>query len=153
MRLNYQSRLAATILAVALTVASAGAWPRRQGENVRVRFLATSTFFRTTRGPNEDIYLAELKFQKSGEEVLVRLIDAYPNQFAPLARAVLLSDSGTMLTVKRDMECDRQFGQILLRTAPGDPMAILPERLGYRPPLQRTPAPGAVLPCYRVLRR
>jgi hypothetical protein len=84
---------------------------------------------------------------------LIRLVDTYPNEWPPLSREVLKSDAGTVLPVKRDAECDRPFGEMLLRTAPGDPMAILQERLGYRPPLDWTPAPGTVLPCYRVLRR
>jgi hypothetical protein len=102
---------------------------------------------------NEDIFFAKLDFSKSNEQVLVRLIDAYPNRFAPLSRSVLQSESGTMLTIRRDADCDLPFGQVLLRTAPGDPMAVLPVRLSYHPSLERLPAPGTILPCYRVLRR
>jgi hypothetical protein len=83
----------------------------------------------------------------------VRLIDEYLNLFPPIPAEVLRSQSGTVLRVTRDPQCDRPFGEILLRTAPGDLMAILPERLGYQPALDRTPASGTVLPCYRVLRR
>jgi hypothetical protein len=136
-----------------MTVATAGAWPHRHGQKARVRFLATSTLIRGTWGQNEDTYLAQLLLPKQNEAVLVRLVDAYANEWPPLARAALTADAGTVLSVKRDAECDRPFGEMLLRTAPGDPMAILPERLGYRPPLDRTSAAGTVLPCYRVLRR
>jgi hypothetical protein len=142
--------LALFIIAV-FTANNTEASPHKKGQTVRVRFLATSTLFRTTWGTNEDAYLAELEFPKGNEQVLVRLIDEYPS--APLSEEVLRSNTGTNFIVKRDAGCDRPFGQILLRTAPGDPMAVLPERLSYRPLLERTPAPGTILPCYRVLRR
>ncbi len=89
---------------------------------------------------------------RRGESQLVRLIDEYPNLFPPIPAEILRSQSGTVLRVKRDPQCDRAFGEILLRTAPGDPMAILPERLSYQPVLDWTPASGTILPCYRVLR-
>lgn len=144
----------AFLLIGALSTGKAEAWPhRRHGQKARVRFLATSTLIRGSWGPNEDTYLAQLLLPKQNETVLVRLVDAYPNEWPPLAREILKADAGAVLSVKRDAECDRPFGEILLRTAPGDPMAILPERLGYRPPMDRTPAPGTILPCYRVLRR
>ncbi len=153
MRLKHRSQIAAALVIAAMTAATSGAWPRRHGQKARVRFLATSTLIRGTWGPNEDTYLAQLLLPRENEAVLVRLVDAYPNEAPPLARQVLRADSGAVLFVKRDAECDRPFGEILLRTAPGDPMAILPERLGYRPPLDRVPAQGTILPCYRVLRR
>jgi hypothetical protein len=152
-RFQRASYIGVVFVVILLAAASAGAWPHRQWQKVQVRFLASSTFYRTTWGFNEDTYLAQLQLPKDNEQVLVRLVDAYPNAFAPLSRATLRSESGTMLAVRRDQECDRPFGEILLRTAPGDPMAILPERLGYQPQLDRTPAPGTILPCYRVLRR
>jgi hypothetical protein len=86
------------------------------------------------------------------ESVLVRLIDAYPNEAPPLPFATLTSESGTLLFVKRDVQCDRPFGELLLRTAPGDAMAILPERLGYQPQMIGTPNSDNVVPCYRTLR-
>jgi hypothetical protein len=136
MHLNRLSQTAAALWMITTIAVSAGAWPHKQGEKALVRFLATSTLFRTTRGTNEDAYLAEMKRPKKNERILVRLMDAYPNRFAPLSRAVLQSPSGTVLIVKRDIECDRPFGQILLRTAPGDPMAILPERMSYTPAME-----------------
>jgi hypothetical protein len=152
-RLRRALHIGVGIVVIAFAAASAGAWPQKHGQKARARFLASSTFYRTTWGFNEDTYLAQLQLPKDNEQVLVRLVDAYPDAFAPLSRATLQSESGTMLAVQRDQECDRPFGEILLRTAPGDPMAILPKRLGYRPPLNRTPAPGTILPCYRVLRQ
>lgn len=153
MRLKHRSQITAVLVVAAMTAATARAWPHRQGQKVRVHFLATSTLIRGTWGPNEDTYLAQLLLPKQNEAVLVRLVDAYPNEWPPLAREVLTSDAGTVLPLKRDAKCDRPFGEILLRTAPGDPMAILPVRLSYRPPLDRTPVSGTILPCYRVLRR
>lgn len=83
----------------------------------------------------------------------MRLIDAYSNEFPPLSREVLTSDAGSVLSLKRDAGCDRPFGEVLLRTAPGDPLAILLERLSYRPRLDRTPEAETILPCYRTIRR
>jgi len=120
---------------------------------VRVRFLATSTLIRGTFGQNEDTYLAQIVLPRENEAVLARLVDAYPNEAPPLSYNVLLSDSGTLLRVRREAKCDRPFGEMLMRTAPGDPMAILPERLGYKPRMEQAPNPTVVLPCYRVLRR
>ncbi len=153
MRLKHRSQIAAALMIAAMTPATAGAWPHRRGQKAHVHFLASSTLIRGTWGQNEDTYLAQLLLPKQNEAVLVRLVDAYPNEWPPLAREVLRSDAGAVLAVKRDAECDRPFGQILLRTAPGDPMVILPERLGYQPQFDRTPAAGTILPCYRVLRR
>lgn len=152
-RSNRVSHIAAILLIAALNTSTAGAWLHRHGPKTRVRFLATSTLVRGTWGENEDTYLAQLLLPKQNEAVLVRLVDAYPNEWPPLSREVLTSDAGAVLPVRRDSDCDRPFGQILLRAAPGDPMAILPERLGYRPQLDKTPAAATILPCYRVLRR
>lgn len=151
--MKHRSQIATVLVIVILSAATAKAWPHRRGQKARVHFLATSTLIRGTWGQNEDTYLAQLLLPKQNEAVLVRLVDAYPNEWPPLSRSVLTSDSGAPLAVRRDDQCDRPFGQILLRTAPGDPMALLPERLGYQPLLDRTPAPGTILPCYRVLRR
>ena len=153
MRSNRLSHTAAILLIAALNTSTAAAWSHRHGSKARVHFLAASTLIRGTWGPNEDTYLAQLLLLKQNEAVLVRLVDAYPNEWPPRAREALMSDAGTVLRVKRDAGCDRPFGEMLLRTAPGDPMAILSERLSYTPPLERTPASGTILPCYRVLRR
>lgn len=118
-----------------------------------MRFLATSTVVRGTWGYNQDIFLAELQPARNGELQLVRLIDEYPNFYPPLAAEVLKSKSGTVLKVRRDAQCDLPFGQVQLRTAPGDPMAILHERLGYQPRMDRTPEARTPLPCYRTVRQ
>lgn len=154
MTLNRVSQIAPIIiLFFSWSVASASKRLHKHDQKANVHFLATSTLIRGTWGQNEDTDLAQLLLPKQSEAVLVRLVDAYPNEWPPLAREVLTSDAGAVLPVKRDAECDRPFGEILLRAAPGDPMAILPMRLYYQPPLDRTPAAGTILPCYRVLRR
>ncbi|MGH9607447.1 MAG: hypothetical protein ACRD3N_17295 [Terracidiphilus sp.] len=154
MRFNRASHIAAILLVAALNTSTAGAWlHRRQSQKTRVRFLATGTLVRGTWGENEDTYLAQLLLPKQNEAVLVRLVDAYPNEWPPLAREVLTSDSGAVLAVRRDADCDRPFGEMLLRTAPGDPMAILPERLVYQPQMDRVPEAHTILPCYRTVRR
>ncbi|MGB9232561.1 MAG: hypothetical protein WCC24_22665 [Terracidiphilus sp.] len=142
----------AALILFAIFVSTAGAWPHKQEQKVRVRFLATSTLIRGTWGQNEDTYLAQLDFRRNDGKVLVRLMDAYPNEAPPLSIDALTSDSGMVFQVLRDPQCDRPYGEMPLRTAPGDPMAILLEPLRYRPHLGATPEPDAILPCYRTVR-
>ena len=153
MRFNTLVRIVSIAAALATSTGTAGAWPHRHGREARVRFLATSTLIRGNWGPNEDTYLAELSADKDKERVLIRLVGAYPNEAPPISREDLTAPSGVTLRVRRDFDCDRSYRQTILRTAPGDPLAILPERLGYRPQLGWTPQPGARLPCYRTVRR
>lgn len=153
MILSLLVRIASLVLVVTVFAASVNARPHRRALKARVRFKATSTLIRGTWGPNEDTYLAESRFSRADDPVLVRLVDAYANESPPLAREILTSDSGTVLHVMRDPRCDLSFGRMLMRTAPGDPMAILPERLGYQPHLARVPDSDELLPCYRTLQR
>lgn len=152
MRLRNGLEAVAILIVITLAGTSARAWPHHHGQKARVHFLATSTLIRGTWGMNEDTYLAQLFFPKQSAPVLARLMEAYPNEWSPLTRNVLKSDTGTILPVKRDPDCDRPFGEILLRTAPGDPLAILPERLRYQPHLEETPTPDTVVPCFLVIR-
>jgi hypothetical protein len=117
------------------------------------RFVATSTCIRGTWRFNLDVYLAEILSKKGSETVLARLIDEYGNLEAPISVSALTSATGTYLRVKRDRQCDMPYAQIQLRTAPGDPMAILHERLGYEPQLSKVPQPNEVMSCYRTVRR
>jgi hypothetical protein len=117
------------------------------------RFPAASTLIRGTWGMNQDIYLAEISSRNGSEPQLVKLIDEYSNLAPSLSDDTLTSTTGTNLRIRRDMRCDIPYATMRLRTAPGDPMAILPERLTYRPQMDRAPAPGLVLPCYRTVRR
>lgn len=152
MGLRHTSRIGVIIIIAALMAATAEAWPHRKAKKAQARFLATSTLIRGTWGENEDTYLAQLVLPRQNEAVLVRLVDTYPNEAPPLSYSTLTSNSGTLLRVKRDRGCDRPFGEILLRAAPGDLIAILPERLSYRPPLEYTPANETIVPCYRTVR-
>lgn len=152
MRSHRFIRGTALYLVIVLSVVSARAWPRRHGSNMRVHFVATSTLVRGTWGLNEDTYLAQLLLTKSGQEVLVRLVDAYPNEWPPLSREVLISQSGTMLRVKRDTQCDLPYSRMLLRTAPGDPMSIVLDKFSYQPELNDVPRGDAIVQCFRVVR-
>lgn len=143
----------AVAIVIVISSMAAGAWPHKPGQNAHVQFLATSTLIRGTFGQNEDTYLAELSLDKSNERILIRLIDEYPNETPPISREDLTAPSGVTLRIRRDFECDRPFDQLIMRTAPGDPRAILLERLGYQPQLAWTPQPTAKLPCYRTVRR
>ena len=153
MRTKSASQVIAFLALAVMTTDTAGAWQHQESEKVRVHFLATSTLIRGSWGLNEDTYLAQLYFTKQQSAVLVRLIDKYPNEWSSLSREALKSNASTTLFVKRDVGCDRPFRQMILRTAPGDPLATLPEKLGFQPTLEPQPAPEAVLPRYRVSRR
>jgi len=78
---------------------------------------------------------------------MMLLIDEYPNESPPLSREALTSSSGTVLRVRRDLQCDRPFGQLVLRTAPGDRMALFRKRLIYAPNLDKVPEAGTIVPC------
>jgi hypothetical protein len=136
-------------LSFALT---AGASRHPRFIKARVRFLATSTVFHSDFGANQDIYLAEVDLRGSSGGTLIRLIDEYPPYRPPFSHAILTSPNGTTLKILRDPNCDTAFFKIPLRTVPGDPMALLPERLGYTPKLPQAIEPGTVIPCYRTLR-
>lgn len=143
--------LAATSLFI--LALSASALKRSRDLKVRVRFLATSTIVRATWAYNQDTYLAELIPSGGNEEALVRLVDEYFNAAPPISHEALTSSTGTIFKVRRDAQCDLPYMDILLRTRPGDPMAILPERLGYEPTVNNGPNPGAIIPCYRAVRQ
>lgn len=152
MRSNYASRVATILVLVTMTATIGGARPHKHGQKAWVRFLANSTLIRSTWAQNEDTYLAQVEFRRDDEKILVRLVDAYPNETVPLSIDMLTADAGTVLRVVRDRRCDRPYGEMSLRTAPGDTMAILLQPLHYRPHLNATPAPDAILPCYRTVR-
>lgn len=153
MRLKLHLNTAAVLALVAAAACTARAASYRHHQRAHVRFVATSTLLRGAWGYNEDTYLAQIVLRKESEAVLVRLIDFYTSGWPPLSHETLTAEAGTTLAVERDQTCDSSFGEILLRTAPGDPMAILPEPLSYTPIMARTPDSATVLPCYRVLRR
>lgn len=143
--------LAVTSLCIAPI--SAKARQRSHDEKVSVRFLATSTIVRGTWAYNQDIYLAELTPSAGGEQVLARLVDEYFNAAPPISHEALTSSTGTIFRVRRDSQCDLRYADILLRTRPGDPTALLPERFGYEPKLDAAPDPSKIIPCYRTVRQ
>lgn len=152
MRFRFSVQLTTLVLIFFTFANYAKSWPHKHGQKVRIHFMAESTFLRGTWGQNEDTYLAELQFPRSGESFLVRLVDRYPNEFPSISHEALTSENGVVMPVLRDRECDAVFGEFLSRAAPGDLMAILPVRLSYRPLLTRTPLSDENLPCYRVSR-
>ncbi|MGB9144547.1 MAG: hypothetical protein WCC14_01880 [Acidobacteriaceae bacterium] len=120
----------------------------------RVRFLATSTSMRSTYAGDEDVYLAEVVIsEKTDDGLLVRLVDDYPEYRRPISSEILQAAHFTRFRLLRDTNCDIAFTDMPLRTAPGDPMAILPVKLTYRPKLPDAVQPEEILPCYRIVRR
>lgn len=117
-----------------------------------VQFLATSTAVHTGVGTSQDVYLVIITMRRSNEAILARLVDEFPPYRTVLSSEVLTSADGSSLKIRRDATCDRAFRQIPLRTAPGDPIGILPERLGFHPSVLDRLGPEAVLPCYRTER-
>ena len=131
-------------------MASARGYSRVQKS--KVHFLATATLLRGTWGMNQDIYLVELVPKKADFPKLVRIVDEYPEFTRPLSHDVLTDQVGDVLRRVREDSCDIVYAGMHLRTAPGDPMALLHERLGYQLNLQKTPDPDELLSCYRIVR-
>jgi len=140
-----------TVLALAAFSLTAAAG-HKQYLQADIHFLATSTSVRSSFGESEDVYLVELTMQ-SGEPFPARLIDRYPPYETGFTEGLLTSGSDVTGKVRRDNTCDIAFGEMPLRTAPGNPLAVLPEKLGYTPRLSRPIPSGEVLPCYRIVRR
>jgi hypothetical protein len=149
---NRSFRLA-VVLAFSILIETAPAkTPHLRPQKALVRFLAASTCIRVSLGRSQDLYLVEIALHTGSEPVLARLMDEPLPYQPPLSRDILTSTTGTILRVKRDEQCDLPYGKMLLRTAPGDLMAIIPVKLHYQPQLSKTPAPDEVLPCYRTMR-
>jgi len=149
------SRRSAVVLLFALAMSCAKpslAHLHSETQKLRIHFLATGTLLHGTWGLNQDIYLAELISKTGGSDQLIRIVDEYPQFAPPLPRPALIADNGTVLRIKRDDSCNVSYGSMHLRTAPGEPMAILYEHLVYQPPLRRTPELQELLPCYRIVR-
>jgi len=146
-------RLVVIFAVIAISTTTAGAWPRKSAHKARMGFLATSTLTRGTWGRNEATYLAELTFTPESDPLSICLVGSDGNEVPPLPRAVLNSASGTTSKVRCDSDCDRPYGELILRTTPSDPMAIVHERPQYQPRMDRKPRPIDILPCYRTVRR
>lgn len=119
----------------------------------RVMFLATSWVIRGTWGRNEDQYFAEISATPRDTPSYAYVVDNYQCDTPSLSFDVLTSHSGTTLRLIRDSRCDIPFGQLALRTAPGDLRAILPGRFGYRPAITPLPNPDTMIPCYHIARK
>jgi hypothetical protein len=118
-----------------------------------VQFLATSTSTRSSLGESQDVYLVKITLQHDSRQItLARLIDEYPSYRVAITLDSLRSDTPSRMRLRRDDECDVSYSEMPLRTAPGDPTAILPERLGFQPSFQASLAPDSILPCYRTVR-
>lgn len=126
---------------------------RHRAQKAKVHFLADGALLRGSWGFNQDIYLAELIGKKESGRQLGRIMDEYSPDALPLSREVLVAGQGVVLRIRRDESCDIAYGVMRMRSAPGDPMAILPGRLSYEPKLDQVPSLDAALPCYRIVRR
>jgi hypothetical protein len=149
-RFRFITQIGIIVLLAGVSSAPLKAWPHKHGQDAHVRFLATSTLIRSNWGQNEDTYLAELSLSHDTESILVRLVYVYPNEAPPLSREQLTVPTGIEVHVRRDQECDRPYREMLLRSAPGDPIAIVPIELHYQPQFDREPSSGTILPCYRI---
>lgn len=118
----------------------------------QVHFLATSATIRGGTGSSLDIYLVDISLNAGSDPFLARLIDEPLTYQLPIPVSQLTSAAGTKLKIRRDPQCDMPYAKMPLRTAPGDPMAIMLVKLHYQPQLLKTPAPDEVLPCYRTVR-
>jgi hypothetical protein len=125
---------------------------RSHNLKAQVHFVAASTSVHSGLGTSQDVYLVEMTPHGYDETILARLIDEYPPYRVRLSHEILISVEGATLRIRRDPTCDAAFALMPLRTAPGDPMAILPERLGFQPKLLNPIGPDEVLPCYRTVR-
>lgn len=148
------SRVHAFLLVSTLTFI-AQAQPHGNGLKLRVISIAKRTSVHTDDAQNEDVYLASIASTGSErvDSALVKLIDEYPSYRRSLSKAVLSSKSGPILTLRRDADCDIARAEMPLRTAPGNPVAILPEVLSYAPLLPAGILPNTLLPCYRLVRK
>lgn len=118
-----------------------------------MRFLATSTSVRSSIGESQDVYLVEIGFSRSSAGSSIGcLIDEYPPYRASISRIMLRSETAMTLRVRRDHQCDRAYVAMPIRTAPGDPMAILPVPLSFSRVLPHAVQPDDILPCYRTVR-
>ena len=101
--MKYRSQIAAVLVIVAMTAATAEARSRRQDHEAQIRFLAASTLIRETWGQNEDAYLAQVLAAHGGESYLIRLVDTYPNEAPPLSRTAI-----NLAAVARDLIVEQE---------------------------------------------
>jgi hypothetical protein len=148
------NRVVVVFVCIALTASShAGKAEKNHPQKAVVHFLATGMLLRGTWGWNEDTYLAELVPKSGGMCQLARILDEYPSFVPPLTRATLIAKHGTVLRIRRDTSCDIAYTALHLRTAPGDPLAVVPISLNYQPQIDTATGVGEILPCYRIMRK
>lgn len=120
---------------------------------MRVRFLATSSSIRSDVGGNRDVYLVTVRpAREPGPVAFARLIDNFIDYQSSIPERTLASARPAILRLRRDPSCDLPFEDMPLRTAPGDPGAILTLPLSFQPHLRVQPRPTQILPCYRTVR-
>jgi hypothetical protein len=150
-RLNLKGILCACSITLSVCIASARS--HTPVVRARVLFLATSTSVRSEYGESRDVYLVEVALPgNDSDTTLARLVDEFPPYRSPISPSILTASTGGVLRLWRDESCDIEFSRMILRTRPGDPRAILPERFRFRPMLTRAPEDRAILPCYRTFR-
>lgn len=140
------SCITAILLANAIYLSASGAWSQPHEKASWIRLLAASTLVRNTWSQNENTSLALLLSPKESKSKFVRLVEACPNEAPPFFHAVMTFNSRTALRVRCIANCDRPFGEILLRTAPGHPMVILPEQLSFQSRLDQFQNRASIVP-------
>lgn len=110
--------------------------------NAQFRFFTTSTSIRSISGNNEDVYFTELTTDPEGKAVLLRLVVEYPFLVTPLSYDSSNSATRTAMLIRLDMQRDRAYDKMPLRTAPSDQIALLPIEISFKPHLLSEPDPN-----------
>ena len=119
-----------------------------------VRFLATGELIRVAQGLSHDEYLVSVSTHSSAEQQQVaRLVDDYINFAPPIPQNVQTSAKLVTFELVRDSTCDLPYHAMMLRSAPGDLIALYPAPTHYTPVLDEAIAPATVIPCYRTVRK
>jgi len=139
-----------TAISVGVFVLTFGVSAAPSTLRARVRFLAVATSVHSGEFGSEDTFLAEI--QAPGKPpYLARLVDEYSSSQAPIPVQKLTSTEAVPLRLLRDPDCDREWANIVIRTAPVDPMAVLLLRLVSAPEITRSVSAAELIPCYRVV--
>ncbi len=121
------------------------------GNKAGVRFVAQSMSFRTTWAYSEDVYLVEIHPSKNGQPYYGKLLDAYQGLGRPLPLQMVTSKSPITMKIARDSSCDVRYGNMLIRSAPGDPVALLPGKFTYESSETKSIPKDTMIPCYRTV--
>lgn len=154
--MGYRKQIAfAALLPLLCAASSQGKTEKIRPEKVNVTLVARSTASHISWGKSQDVYLAQMTDVATVGAVpsWIKLVDEYPGMVGPLVRGVSNEPKELSLRVVRDTQCDVPLGQIPLRTAPGDSMAIMEMRLGYTPTRSDMPTATDLIPCYRTYKR